>query len=429
MKQFIKHRQQRKVTFRLAYITVCTLILGWANNALGQDTTTLNEYLIIAAENNPGLKASFQHYLAAVEKVTQASVMPDPRISFGVMASPIETRVGPQQGTLAISQSFPWFGTLRSQKSAASKAAEASLELFNEEKFNLYRKVRMTYNELYFIEKSIQLTINNLELLSSFKELARVNFESGKTGFVNVLRVQIEEEELTTHLERLKGNRQSELAQFERLLNTKLEGNVLLPDSIDPAPLSLDKEVLYDSILSSSPALRHLDSKSEQAEDMLRIARLESRPSFTVGAQYVAIGTRGDNAIEGQGKDAIFLPQVGLNIPLFSKKYEAKRKEANAYIEAAAYEIVEKRNHLYAELERRIQDHLDAQRRLEVYKNLHNLAERSLTLLQTEFTTGKTDFEEVLRMERKLLSYQLEQERAQVDCSNALYNIDYLIGR
>jgi outer membrane protein TolC len=75
-----------------------------------------------------------------------------------------------------------------------------------------------------------------------------------------------------------------------------------------------------------------------------------------------------------------------------------------------------------------MRDYLDGQRRIELYRHLHDLADRSLSLLQTEFTTGKTEFEEVLRMERKLLTYQLELEKARVDINNAVYRINYIVG-
>ena len=38
----------------------------------------LNEYLTIAANNNPGLKMAFNQYMAALEKAPQVSSLPDP---------------------------------------------------------------------------------------------------------------------------------------------------------------------------------------------------------------------------------------------------------------------------------------------------------------------------------------------------------------
>jgi outer membrane protein, heavy metal efflux system len=45
---------------------------------------TLDDYLLIAAENNPNLKAKYFQYQAALERVPQAGSLPDPQLSFGI---------------------------------------------------------------------------------------------------------------------------------------------------------------------------------------------------------------------------------------------------------------------------------------------------------------------------------------------------------
>lgn len=57
-------------------ITIIFFILVGLNGmSPGQ---TLNEYLQIAAENNPEVKASFYDYLAEMEKIPQVGLLPDP---------------------------------------------------------------------------------------------------------------------------------------------------------------------------------------------------------------------------------------------------------------------------------------------------------------------------------------------------------------
>ena len=76
----------------------------------------LDEYLVQAAENNPGLKAKFAAYQAALEQVPQIGSLPDPQVMFGYFIRPMETRVGPQRARISASQMFPWFGTLGFKK-------------------------------------------------------------------------------------------------------------------------------------------------------------------------------------------------------------------------------------------------------------------------------------------------------------------------
>ena len=100
--------------------------------------TELDNYLNIGAENNPGLKAKFLEYNAALEKVPQVGTLPDPTISFGYFISPVETRVGPQQAKFGITQMFPWFGTLNAQEDVVIERAKAKYEVFEEAKSKLF---------------------------------------------------------------------------------------------------------------------------------------------------------------------------------------------------------------------------------------------------------------------------------------------------
>lgn len=384
-------------------------------------------YLTIAAEHNPGLKARFNDYLAAMERIPQAQALPDPQVTFGVFVQPVETRVGPQRASLAVSQAFPWFGTLKAQGAVVTQMAEAKLKLFEDAKLKLFSEVRVIYDQLYLLERSITLTKENLELLSSFKELARVNFESGKTGFVNVLRVEMEEKELQTQLAYWEDSRTAAMIAFEQLLNSSVE--VQFDDSIKVIELSLDKQVLYDSIITGNPKLQSIRSMVRSKEELLKVAELNGKPSFTLGASYVNIGERSGVELSNNGRDAFVFPQVGLKIPIYRKKYKAQETQVTLEKEGLKYQIEEQNNRLIIALEEQIRNHLDAKRRVVLYQNLHDLAGRSLSLLQTEFTTGTADFEEVLRMERKLLTYQLEIEKARVETNRAIYQINYIIGK
>ncbi len=79
-------------------------------------------------------------------------------------------------------------------------------------------------------------------------------------------------------------------------------------------------------------------------------------------------------------------------------------------------------------MEEQYRDLLHARRQVALYKRLSTLAEESFSLLQTEFSTGKNSFEEVLRMERQLLNYRLELARARTALNRQVYNINYLMG-
>jgi len=388
----------------------------------------VDPYLALAAANNPGLKARFNDFMASLELIPQAKGLPDPKLTFGLFIQPVETRVGPQRASLALSQSFPWFGTLKSRKNVACQIAEAKLMAFQDEKLKLFTEIRVAYNGLYYLHQAVRLTEENLQVLSSFKEIARVNFEGGKTGFVNVLRVEMEEEELRAKLAFLQDSQRSALVAFENQLNAKIQTPLEFPDYLTLIPLNNQGQALADSMIAKNLQLQELKYQVLAKEDQIKVAQMMSRPSFTVGLSYIFVDARSGVELPDNGQNTLLFPQVGMSIPIFQKKYQALQNQANLEKERIQYQIEDKTNQLSTQLEFLVRDHLDAQRRNKLYRHLHDLANRSLSLLLTEFTTGQTDFEEVLRMERKLLTYQLKHEKAQVDINNAVYKINYLVG-
>ena len=408
----------------------------WTNNSHAQEEEIgigyLDKYLVLAAENNPQIRSLYKEYLAALEKVVQEGTLPDPQISFGYFIQPVETRVGAQQATASFSQMFPWFGTLDAQERVAAERAQARLQLFEDAKLELFRDVKITYTELYYLEMAIQVTEENLTLLSSFKSIAEVQFESGKTGFSSVLQVELEEEELESRLAYLKDSRIPLLTEFEELLNEELQEPLGFPDSLWEEQLLNEKSILLERILAENPRLEQLEHQARSFEEQLIVAKKMGLPSFTLGGTYTNIASRTDldpaMALPDNGQDAFIFPQIGIRVPLYRQKYKAMRQEAILQQEAVQLNKENLENELETKLEQLYRDYVDAVRNVELYNRLTTIAKQSLELYQTELSTGRNNVLEIIRMERQLLNYGLELARAKTERNNNVYRINYLIG-
>lgn len=411
---------------RLKFILTSCLIVA---NMSSKAQEPLEEYLVLAAENNPGLKAAFQNYLAALEKGTQVSALPDPQLMFGYFISPVETRVGAQQFQLSASQLFPWFGTLEAQREVAVQKARVDYLAFEEARIQLFNQVENTYLDLYYLYRASQETEENLRLLESFKELARVNFEAGKSAFSNLLKVQMEEERLNSQLDRYQNQIAAQYAKFENLLNANLVNPVVFPDSLPDVQLLESREALFQEVLAQNPNLEQLQEQLLVWDKEAEAARKAGLPSFSLGFAYTNVAPRTGVEMNENGKDILMLPQVGLRIPIYRKKYESMIKEAQLKKEAVRYKREDLENQMHTQFEMLYNNYLDALENIELYRELTDLAERSLELLQSEFSTGTTDFEELLEMERNLLNYQLQLEQARVNRNTAITRLEYLSGR
>ncbi len=386
----------------------------------------LDTYLERSAMNNAALKVKFNEYLAALENIPQVKALPDPKVMFGYFIRPVETRMGPQEFKFSASQMFPWFGMLGDRADAATRMAEAKYEAFEEAKSSLFNDIRDAYYNLYVTQQAIRITGENLEILNTFRNLVLVKIETGLVSAVDNYRLEIEIGDLENQLALLKDNMGVQTTRFNNLLNSETDETVELPDVLRLTALPGDKDALLDSIRAGNHRLLSLDRQIESLKSGQEAARKSGLPGFSIGFEYMVTG-KGENNLAG--KDAFVFPTVGISIPLYREKYRAKVGEA-IYMEAARQEEkIDKTNLLETLFEGAWRDLRDAERRIKLNREQSDLARKSVDLLQVDYAANSANFEEVLRMERQVLKYALETEKARADHEAATSFIMYLTGK
>ncbi|MEE9462320.1 MAG: TolC family protein, partial [Bacteroidales bacterium] len=349
----------KKLNIYKSILPVCFLLLNFSAGA--QDM--LDSYLIIAAENNPGLKSRFNEYLAALEVAPQVKALPDPQLAFGYFIQPVETRVGPQEFRISASQMFPWFGTLKSKEDVAIQTAKAKYEAFEETKSKLFNEVRGTYYNIYFNWKAIDIVQDNILILNIFQRLSLIKVEAGIVSPVDEYRIEMEIGDLENQLALLKDQHLSLGVAFFNLLNSE-QDHVLLPDTLWNKEPVLSKQALLDSILIRNHQLLGLEMQREALIFRQELARKTGSPGFSVGLDYIFVGEGGNNL---SGKDAFVFPKIGITIPLYRNKYKAMVNEVSYLETAKVNEKLDRENMIETLFENSWKEFLDADRRIFLY--------------------------------------------------------------
>ena len=154
--------------------------------AFCQPADSLSTYLEIAAKNNPSILQKYAEYQAALQKVPQVGSLPDPELSTGIFLSPMELVGGNQLADIRLMQMFPWFGVLKAAKDEMGLMARAKFESFREAKLELYFEVQQSWYGLYKIQRALEISQKNVEILRSLERLSLVRFKvSGVSGGSN----------------------------------------------------------------------------------------------------------------------------------------------------------------------------------------------------------------------------------------------------
>lgn len=398
--------------------------------AFGFSTLTnaqsLDDYFKLAAENNPGLQAKYKSFEAAMQKVTQVSSLPDPNLSFGYFVSPVETRVGPQRARFSLTQMFPWFGTLKAQEDAATLMAEAKYQEFLDARNKLYYQVSASYYPLYELQKLISIEEENQRILSSYKEIATIQFQNDKGSMVDVLRVDIMLKDATTNLSILEQKQKPLVTRFNKLLNRSDDDNIVVQDSL--FTFSLPANYRKDSLLASNPILDELELKIEASKASEQAAIKQGLPKLGVGLDYVIVGQRTDVSLPDNGQD-VFMPMVSVSLPIFRGKYKAAQKEAQLMQESYSLQREEAANRLISSYDMiwfEIQKQIEL---IQLYEEQIQESRQSLNLLFSAYSNSGKDFEEVLRMQQQILKYQKMKATALSEYHIALAELDYITAK
>lgn len=387
---------------------------------------SLDDYFKLAAENNPGLQAKYKSFEAAMQKVTQVSSLPDPNLSFGYFVSPVETRVGPQRARFSLTQMFPWFGTLKAQEDAATLMAEATYQEFLDARNKLYYQVSASYYPLYELHKLISIEEENQRILSSYKEIATIQFQNDKGSMVDVLRVDIMLKDATSNLSILEQKQKPLVTRFNKLLNRSDDDNIVVQDSL--FTFSLPANYRKDSLLASNPILDELELKIEASKASEQAAIKQGLPKLGVGLDYVIVGQRTDVSLPDNGQD-VFMPMVSVSLPIFRGKYKAAQKEAQLMQESYSLQREEAANRLISSYDMiwfEIQKQIEL---IQLYEEQIQESRQSLNLLFSAYSTSGKDFEEVLRMQQQILKYQKMKATALSEYHIALAELDYITAK
>ena len=428
---------------------------------------TLDDYLIQAAENNPGLKASYARYQAMAERVNQPSLA-DPELQVGFFLEPMERFMGNQTADFRLMQMFPWFGMIGTQKEEANQMAKAQYQLFLEEKNQLLFQVKSTWYELIRLKEEIKISQENLEYLKKYEELALSRFKAGtssssptsapampapsvnstsagsssgmsgmggntsnamsnpspmtsgmssapmgntSSGMNAVLQIRLQIRELENTIEQTKANLEPLQIKFNQLLNREIRSEINLPDQLEKPVLSLQKQEILDSIRQNNPMLAMYQSEIGAYEQQAKMARLEGKPMMGAGVNYMTFAPRPENGMPMGGENMI-MPMVSLSLPIYRKKINSKIKEAEYLKESALLDRQKTENLLAMEWANAFRTWEESERNLRLYEDQIELVNQQISLLETSFVSNATGLEEVLRANQQLLDYQQKRINA-----------------
>jgi outer membrane protein TolC len=393
---------------------------------------TLDDYVDYAVARNPRVAGARAGADAAGEVSAQVGALPDPELGFGYYIETPETRVGPMQYTVTLSQKLPFFGKRSMSGDIAGLDSEIAVTRYQRALIDLVYGVRNAYYEYFRLHGVGRVLDEERAILERMEDAAQVKYASGLVGQQDVLKAQLElsrvEDELTVNRRDLV----SVTARLTALLNLHPSTRLAPPEVADPGALrdsvALDAGALYEAAVRRRPELNAAAFAEEKTAKATALAKREYYPDVMVGVQYVNVGKRDGVDVPDNGKD-IWQVAAGINVPIWFGKRGAGAREAEARQAWARNERTSAELRLRSEITDAIGRVEAAGERADLYESvILPQAEQAFLASDAGYQTGKVDFLDYLDSQRMLLSVRKKHLGVIADQGKQRAYLDRVLG-
>lgn len=389
----------------------------------------LSAYLAHGLEHSFQLAGAQAEWMASTERAAQAGALPEPRLSYGEFLEEIQTRTGPQERRFGLSQAFPWPGQLDAKARVAEHQARALSFRVEAVHRQVVADIEVAYHDYAFLGSQLSITHELVQLLRDLDPIVQSRVRSGG-GQADLLRLQVEIGRLEDDLASLERRRPALSSRLQQAANLPPALEALpLPEMLAPVPESFDRLLLRQLAVQSSPELQRLLAQVEARREAQELATLRSKPSFSVGIDYIQTGAALNPATPGSGDDPIMIG-FSMSLPVWRSSYAAAEREARHLLRSARQRLDATELEILASVENLAYRADDAGRRIGLYRDsLIPRAKEALELTLSAYRTGGATILDLMDSERAFLEFELSYWRACLEYSQGEARLRALTGQ
>jgi len=392
----------------------------------------LKELQEAAIRRHPGLTSLFHRYKAALQQIILDGALDDPRVKFGYFIDSVETRVGPQDFSVGVSQTFPFFGKRDLRAEIALHQAQQLREALVEQRLRIARDVADSYWELFVLRGTHGLTSRQIDLLEQLANSIEARFLSGSATRADLLWILMEIDRQQTGLANLDKRARDARATLNTLLDRDPDQALMLDfprgDADSPRMLpTLDDQHLLERARNFG-AVRIQESRVLRQEAAIELAKLDYFPDFTVGYDYIDVdkNTSSPGPIKDNGKNAQLLG-IGFNLPIWLDKNRAGVDRATELLKAERAARQQNIREAEARTVSAIETAREAEDNRQLYAgSLVPQAEERLELSVQDYVGDRVELTDLIDAERALLDNELGVLTSIAKRETALAELDYL---
>jgi outer membrane protein TolC len=311
----------------------------------------------------------------------------------------------------------------------AAQAAQAAYHKYEATKRKLFLEVKEAFYEFYYLERSIDVTQENMQLVQHLEKVVRIRYSTATAQHPDIIKIQVELGKLEDRLKTLQDLKAPMNARLNAALNRPAAAPLDIPTSIAIPPISLDEATLFERLDQTHPDLLALNATVTQYNLATDLAKKDYSPNVTLGMSYVDVDKAPYGANPPDNGQDIVGVMASINIPLWQGRISAKVRENKLRELATRKQKLDLTNQFHARLKLALYQTRDARRKQNLYGDtLLPKAEESLKATETAFRSSTGTFLDLIDAQRVYLEFQLAYERAIADTGKGLAHVEMLVG-
>jgi outer membrane protein TolC len=390
-------------------------------------TRSVDQYIRLALDQNPDVHAARKRVEAAAYQVPVAASLQDPSLAMTFLPEQIQTAAGQQELALQLSQKLPWRGKLVKQAEMAQSQVNVARAELAAVELDAISQVKDAYYEIYFLQKAIEVTGTEQQLLAEIRDVANIRYRAGQTSQQDVLRADLEISGTESELIRLRQRVIAAQARLARLLHVAPDTDLQAANELADEQVPADLDALQRLAVTSRPELHAHLAALRRDRQSVELARLDYVPDFTLGATWIDIASAGISPV-ANGQDA-FLINAGMTLPVYRKRIDSaiRSAEAKAVSTARAYDAIRDMTLAQvADLFAQAQSQQDLLTLLQ--QDILLKTRQTLKVSVQAYNVGEVDFLQLIDNWRQLLRYQISYYRLEASLRQTIAQLEQVVG-
>lgn len=387
---------------------------------LGEDLKGVLEY---AKRENPEIKAYRERFNAFEAKARYAGILDDPifKIEFGDIPrdDPFPITGKAEMTRYSITQMFPFPGKLSLMEKMAKKEASMTGEELRDKEIEILTMVKMAYFDYYYIVRAIDITKEIKDLLSDLERIAGIRYSTGLVPQQDLIKAQVELSMITNELITMESEKKVLQARLNTLLNRPPSAPLSDPGDLFLKPSIPEMKELIEKSLKRNPMIKVIEYNIEAQDANRDLAKRNYYPDFMFEIA----------PIQRMERLSSWDVMIGINIPLWWKKYDYRLREARANLNSSKERLNNLKNQVLFEINQTYIKVETSKKIIELYETgILPQARLSFESALINYQTGKVDFLTLLENERVLKKTRLEHLRALVDHRMRVAELERVVG-